>query len=162
MSSLFMLSKRSLLFLATLVVLAFSVSSFAERTQQEQDNIDLVVEFYNVALNDLNAEKALTYLGDTYIQHNPVAQNGPEGLAGFINYLKGQFPQNHNDIKKAYADGDHVFLHVHSKRTPDSRGNAIIDIFRVDDGKIVEHWDVIQEIPAESANDNTMFYGNDG
>ena len=139
------------------LVLSFSAQTFAERTKLEQTNIDLVTEFYNIALNDKNAEKARSYLGDVYIQHNPVAQDGPEGLVGFVNYLKNQFPQNHNEIKKAFADGDYVFLHVLSKRTPDSRGNAIVDIFRLENGKIVEHWDVIQEIPEKSANNNTMF-----
>jgi len=140
-----------------LLLVACSGSATAERSKQEQTNLDLVVEFYNLALNDKNVEKAKTYLGDKYIQHNPVAQDGPEGFVGFINYLKNQFPQNHNEIKQVFVDGDHVFLHVHSKRTPDARGSAIIDIFRLENGKIVEHWDVIQEIPDQSANNNTMF-----
>jgi len=140
-----------------LLLVACSGSATAERSKQEQTNLDLVVEFYNLALNDKNVEKAKTYLGDKYVQHNPVAQDGPEGFVGFINYLKNQFPQNHNEIKQAFVDGDHVFLHVHSKRTPDARGSAIIDIFRLENGKIVEHWDVIQEIPEQSANNNTMF-----
>ena len=145
------------LFCSAFLVLTACSYTFAERTKQEQTNLDLVVEFYNLALNDKNVEKAKTYLGEVYIQHNPVAQDGPEGFVGFINYLKGQFPQNHNEIKAAFVDGDHVFLHVHSKRTPDALGSAIIDIFRVDNGKIVEHWDVIQAIPEQSANNNTMF-----
>lgn len=150
----------NLIFTAKIIMLlAFSASSFGDDhySEVEKENIDLVVKFYNIALNEKNADKAVTYLGDKYIQHNPVAQDGHAGLVGFVNYLKNQFPENNNEIKKVFADHDHVFLHVHSKRTPDSRGNAIIDIFRVENGKIVEHWDVIQEIPEKPANNNTMF-----
>ena len=56
-----------------------------------------------------------------------------------------------------FADGDYVILHVHNVPTPGSRGNAIIDIFKLENGKVVEHWDVRQEIPEQSANSNTMF-----
>lgn len=153
--------KKLLLSTVSTVFIIIASLSHADRSSQEQANIDLVVAFYNLALNDKNVEKAKDYLGDTYIQHNPVAQDGVTGFVGFINYLKSQFPQNHNEIKRAYADGDHVFLHVHSKRQPGDRGSAIIDIFRVADGKIVEHWDVIQAIPEKPANNNTMFYGPD-
>ncbi|TKH34666.1 pyruvate kinase, partial [Bacillus cereus] len=55
------------------------------------------------------------------------------------------------------AEGDTVALHVHSRTNSQDKGVAIVDIFRIKDGKIVEHWDVIQEIPSEAANDNTMF-----
>jgi predicted SnoaL-like aldol condensation-catalyzing enzyme len=56
-----------------------------------------------------------------------------------------------------FADGDYVILHVHAVRVPGTRGNAIVDIFKLENGKIVEHWDVIQEIPGEAANPNGMF-----
>ena len=60
-------------------------------------------------------------------------------------------------LKRIFADGDYVIVHVHAVREPGTRGNAIIDIFRLEDGKVVEHWDVIQPIPEKSANDNGMF-----
>jgi predicted SnoaL-like aldol condensation-catalyzing enzyme len=56
-----------------------------------------------------------------------------------------------------FADGDYVLLHVHRLRTPGTRGDAIVDIFRLENGKIVEHWDIIQPLPEASANANTMF-----
>jgi predicted SnoaL-like aldol condensation-catalyzing enzyme len=127
-------------------------------TQQMQTNKKNVVEFYNAALNEKDFEKASKYLGATYIQHNPVAADGPEGLKGFIAFLKDKFPNNKSDIKRVFADGNYVIVHVHAVRTPGDRGNAIIDIFRLDDsGKVVEHWDAVQPIPEKAANNNGMF-----
>ena len=126
--------------------------------QQMQTNKKNVVEFYNAALNEKDFEKASKYLGATYIQHNPVAADGPEGLKGFIAFLKDKFPNNKSDIKRVFADGNYVIVHVHAVRTPGDRGNAIIDIFRLDDnGKVVEHWDAVQPIPEKAANNNGMF-----
>lgn len=127
--------------------------------QQEERNKRFVTEFYNKALNEKDYEAASQYLGDKYIQHNPVAADGPEGLRGFINFLRSDFPDSHNEIKYAYADGDFVILHVHSVRVPGTLGRAIVDIFRLENGKVVEHWDVIQNVPdpADAQNTNGMF-----
>lgn len=129
------------------------------RTPSEEANIELVQEFYDLALNVKDFDAAAEYLGDKYIQHNPGAADGPEGLRAFVDFLKREFPQAHNEVKRAYADGDFVILHVHSVRTPGTRGRAIVDIFRLENGKVVEHWDVIQDVPdpSEVKNDNTMF-----
>jgi predicted SnoaL-like aldol condensation-catalyzing enzyme len=116
-----------------------------------------VVEFYNQALNEKNFEAASKYLGTRYIQHNPVAADGPEGLKGFIGFLRDKFPQSRSEIKRVFADGDFVILHVHSVREPGTRGRAIIDLFRLENGKIVEHWDVVQDVPEKAANANGMF-----
>jgi len=117
-----------------------------------------VVEFYNAVLNEKDFEKASKYLGATYIQHNPTAPDGPEGLKGFVNFLKEKFPQNKSEIKRVFAEGNYVIVHVHAVREPGTRGNAIIDIFRLDDaGKVVEHWDAVQPIPEKTMNNNTMF-----
>ena len=71
--------------------------------------------------------------------------------------LKEKFPNSRSEIKRVIAEGDLVVLHVHSVREPGQRGRAIVDMFRLENGKIVEHWDVIQDIPEKPANDNTMF-----
>lgn len=125
----------------------------------EEANKKLVLEFYDLAINKKDYDAASNYLGDKYVQHNPTAADGAAGLKGFIDFLKSQFPQQHNEVKHAYADGDFVILHVHSVRTPGTLGRAIVDIFRLENGKVVEHWDVIQDVadPAGAKNSNGMF-----
>ena len=116
-----------------------------------------VVEFYNKALNDKDFEAASRYLGPRYTQHNPSAADGPEGLKAFLGFLRDKFPRSHSEIKRVFAEGDYVILHVHAVREPGTRGRAIVDIFRLENGKIVEHWDVAQDVPEKAANQNGMF-----
>jgi predicted SnoaL-like aldol condensation-catalyzing enzyme len=120
-------------------------------------NKKAVQEFYDFVINKKDFESARKYMGDRYKQHNPLVADGPEGLKAFIEFLKTNFPEARSEIKRVLADGDYVILHVHSIRPPNMRGRAIIEIFRLENGKIDEHWDVIQEIPEESANPNGMF-----
>ena len=120
-------------------------------------NKKAVQEFYDLIINKKDFESARKYMGDRYKQHNPLVADGPEGLKAFIEFLKANFPEARSEIKRVLADGDYVILHVHSIRPPNMRGRAIIEIFRLENGKIDEHWDVIQEIPEESANPNGMF-----
>jgi predicted SnoaL-like aldol condensation-catalyzing enzyme len=120
-------------------------------------NKKIVVDFYEKGLNQKDFDAAAKYFGPRYIQHNPGAGNGPEGFKRLVTFLKEKFPNSHSKIKRVIAEGDLVVLHVHSVREPGERGRAIVDIFKVEDGKIVEHWDVIQDIPEKSANENTMF-----
>lgn len=81
-------------------------------------------------------------------------------LKSYLRWIKDNYPQSHSRVLHTYADGDMVILHVHRVRTPGTRGEAIIDFFRVENGKIAEHWDVIQPIPETAANANGMFYGD--
>ena len=121
---------------------------------------DTVLAFYEAALNDKDVEKAGLYLGDVYLQHNPHVPDGPEGLFRFIRFRRDNYPDARNEVKRVIADGDLVALHVHSVVVPGTPGRAIVDIFRVAEGKVVEHWDVIQEIPVElfpPLNDNGLF-----
>ena len=136
--------------------LLLSGAALAE-TAQERTNKQAVIEFYGKALNDKDFVAASKYLGNRYTQHNPTAADGPEGLKAFIQFLRDKFPQSHSEIVQAFADGDFVILHVHSIRTPGTAGRAIIDISKLDHGKVVEHWDAVQDIPAASANTNGMF-----
>lgn len=124
---------------------------------QLEANKKMVVEFYEKAINDKDFEAASQYLGSRYTQHNPLAADGPEGLKGFLAFLKSNFPQSRSEIKRVFADGDYVILHVHSVREPGTRGRAIVDIFKIENGKVVEHWDAIQDIPETAANSNGMF-----
>jgi len=120
-------------------------------------NKKAVVAFYEKAINQKDFDAASKHLGARYIQHNPVAADGPEGLKGFIGFLRDKFPNSRSEIKRVFAEGDHVIVHVHAVREPGTRGRAIIDIFRLENGKIVEHWDVAQDVPEKAANSNGMF-----
>jgi predicted SnoaL-like aldol condensation-catalyzing enzyme len=115
-----------------------------------------VAEFYDLIINKKDFDSARRFMGDRYKQHNPLVKDGPEGLREFIGFLKTNYPEAKSEIKQIFAEGDYVILHVHSIRTPAVQ-RAIVEIFRLEKGKIDEHWDVIQEIPATSANPNGMF-----
>jgi predicted SnoaL-like aldol condensation-catalyzing enzyme len=125
--------------------------------KQEEQNKKTVAEFYEKAIYQKDFEAASKYIGPRYTQHNPMAADGPGGLKEFIQFLRTKFPGSHNEIKRVFADEDYVVLHVHAVREPGTRGNAIVDIFKLENGKIVEHWDVTQEIPEKAANANGMF-----
>jgi len=124
---------------------------------QLESNKQTAVAFYDAAINQKDYDAAVAYLGAQYKQHNPTAADGAEGLKGFIEFLKNRFPTQKGEIKRVIAEGDLVALHVHSTRGDGTPGRAIVDIFRLEDGKVVEHWDVIQDIPEKPANENGMF-----
>jgi predicted SnoaL-like aldol condensation-catalyzing enzyme len=115
-----------------------------------------VAEFYDLIINKKDFAAARRFMGDRYKQHNPLVKDGPEGLREFIDFLKTNYPEARSEIKQVIAEGDYVVLHVRSIRSAQLQ-RAIIEIFRLENGKIEEHWDVIQEIPATSANENGMF-----
>ncbi|MGW0842023.1 nuclear transport factor 2 family protein [Streptomyces sp. NPDC002787] len=97
------------------------------------------------------------YWGPEYHQHNPNMPDGVEGVrAGLGGYFQ-QFPSLTVSRKRVIAEGDLVAVHSHYVNAPGERGQAVIDLFRVRHGKIVEHWDALQDVPETSANDNTMF-----
>jgi len=115
-----------------------------------------VREYYELAFNEHQPRKAVErYLGDEYIQHNPQAPDGPEAFIGFVE----AFPEVSVDIKRILAEGDIVVTHSLVRfNAQDERGTVAVNFFRLtDDGKIVEHWDVLQPFPEESANDHPMF-----
>jgi predicted SnoaL-like aldol condensation-catalyzing enzyme len=148
---------RTALTLAAVTLALTAQASYAADAQQQEANKKAVVEFYERALNEKDFEAASKYLGPRYTQHNPNAPDGPEGLKTFLQFLKEKFPGSRSEIKRVFADGDYVILHVHAVREPGTRGNAIIDIFKLENGKVVEHWDVVQPIPEKAANSNGMF-----
>jgi predicted SnoaL-like aldol condensation-catalyzing enzyme len=149
---------RMIFAVTALALMAMTPAALAADAKQMEENKKTIAAFYDAVLNQKDFDKASQYLGPRYTQHNPTAANGPEGLKGFINnFLKAKFPNNKSEIKRIFADGDYVIVHVHAVREPGTRGNAIVDIFKLENGKVVEHWDVVQPIPEKAANDNGMF-----
>ena len=98
-----------------------------------------------------------TWVHPDYIQHKPTLPDGREPVISFLEKLIERFPERTFTIHRIVASDDLVFVHYHSQATPDDPGFAVVDMFRVEDCLMVEHWDVVQPVPEESANDNTMF-----
>ena len=125
---------------------------------QLEQNKQVVREWNDLALNQRRPEEAVAkYLGSHYRQHNPGAEDGPEPFIKFVTGFAQTHPGFRMESKRVIAEGDFVVMHGHLIREPGDRGMAVVDIFHLEDGKIVEHWDVVQEIPETAANDNTMF-----
>jgi predicted SnoaL-like aldol condensation-catalyzing enzyme len=143
--------------LAAITMVGAATLAIASNTPREEAHKKIVLDLYDKALNQHDFEAASKHLGPYYKQHNPMAEDGAEGLKKFIEWRKQKFPKARSEIKRVFADGDYVILHVHSVREPGERGVAIVDIFRLENGKVVEHWDVIQAIPEKPANSNGMF-----
>jgi predicted SnoaL-like aldol condensation-catalyzing enzyme len=142
---------------AVVLAIASAASSAVAADAKQEANRKVVLDFYEKGLNQKDADAAIALMGDRYVQHNPNAADGPEGFRKFIGFLKEKFPNSKSEIKRSFVDGDYVILHVHAVREPGTRGNAIIDIFKLENGKIVEHWDAVQPIPETAANSNGMF-----
>jgi predicted SnoaL-like aldol condensation-catalyzing enzyme len=125
---------------------------------QVEANKRIIREWHELAIDQRKPEEAVAkYIGPNYRQHNPGAGNGPEPFIQTVKQLTQIFPELRMEPKRIIAEGDLVVLHSHLILKPGDRGSAVVDIFRLENGKIVEHWDVVQEVPEKSANNNTMF-----
>src|SRR5215469_4594313 len=129
-----------------------SSSTCGQIDSRAKSNCKLVVEFYQAFFNRHEIEAAERALDPSYIQHNPQLPNGRDALVGFFAGYFRDHPRATSEIIHVAASGDLVWLHVHDMEGPRDRGNGVVDIFRVRDGRIVEHWDVIQEVPRKSSN----------
>ncbi len=127
-------------------------------SQDLERNKDTVRQFYDLSFNQRQPEEAVRrYVGGQYRQHNPNAGDGPEPFIGYVKWATTQNPAMRVDFKRFIAEGDLVVVHSHVRPSPEARGRAVIDIVRLENGRIVEHWDVVQDVPEAPKNDNTMF-----
>lgn len=128
------------------------------RTKQEKANLRLVERIYAEVLGPIDSGAVDALFDPGYIQHNPNATTGSQGLKEMLDRAKVKYPEAEHRVKRMLADGDLVAAHVHVIFHPGDVGLAVVDIFRIAHGKIAEHWDVMQPIATAGAkNDNGRF-----
>jgi predicted SnoaL-like aldol condensation-catalyzing enzyme len=117
------------------------------RTARETANLALVEQMYAQVLCPLDAARVERFFRADYRQHSPLAADGAPALKEFLDWAKSRSPAAEHRVKRLFADGDYVIAHVHVIIEPGTAGNAVVDIFRLEDGLIAEHWDVMQPVP---------------
>jgi len=141
------------------ILFAISVqNAFCQENNCEvaANNKKIVVEFYQKLFGDKDISVIDQYIVEDYIQHNPIAADGRQALKEIANKWIANQPKTQVDFQKVVADGDLVFLHIKTKSFS-GKDQSLVDIFRLKNGKIVEHWDIMQEVPEKSANPHPMF-----
>ncbi len=122
-----------------------------------EQNKKNAIAFYRIAYHGNPAEAVERYVGKEYIQHNPAVADGPQGFIDYFERMHREYPNKSIDFVRSIAEGNLVALHTRQV-WPANHEYVTMDFFRFDDqGKICEHWDVIQQIPPTSANPNKMF-----
>jgi predicted SnoaL-like aldol condensation-catalyzing enzyme len=132
-------------------------NSASSRTPEEQRNLDHVLGMFRNVLQPLDADQVDRYISPDYIQHSPMAAPGRDSLKAFLRMVRAASPNSSQRLLRAFVDADHVILHYHVKKDPEDRGFVVMDIFRLTDGMVIEHWDCVQDVPAHSPNPIAMF-----
>ena len=126
-------------------------------TRKELANLRLVRRIYDEVLGPIDSGAVDALFDPGYIQHNPNAATGSQGLKEMLDRAKVKYPHAEHRVKRMLVDGDLVAVHVHVIFHPGDEGFAVVDIFRIEHGKIAEHWDVMQPITGSSKNNNGRF-----
>lgn len=116
------------------------------RTPEEETNLALVLAMFEQVLTPMDSSAVDRFISADYIQHNQLAEPGREGLKRFLDMIRAETPEAVHEVKRALVDGNLVTVHYHVRRWPNDNGWAVIDIFRIEDGLIAEHWDVMQDV----------------
>jgi predicted SnoaL-like aldol condensation-catalyzing enzyme len=120
--------------------------------------LEVVDQFIDLFYRKKEVRKAFeSWVHPDYIQHKPTLPDGRDAVINFLEELLERHPGRIFTVYRVIASDDLVAVHYHSQATPEDLGFAVVDIFRVEDCRMVEHWDVVQPVPEQSANDNTMF-----
>jgi predicted SnoaL-like aldol condensation-catalyzing enzyme len=127
------------------------------RTPQEETNLKLVLDMFAEVLNPMDSGAVERFISPDYIQHSQLAPPGRDALKTFLDMIREKTPEAVHDVKRAFVDGDHVIVHYHVRRWPGDMGWAVIDIFRIENGMIAEHWDVLQDLPESGPNPISPF-----
>lgn len=148
----------------TILILMFFQACENPKTTLEQTNLDQAIYCMEILenRNDLEPSERIEILRNEcyckdFVEHSPHIEGGRDGLLKLLEKRYKKYPELSMSIKRSASDGDLVWLHLHVKHTPDAIGRAAVQIFRMKDGKVAEHWGVGQAIPEESKNTNTMF-----
>ncbi|WP_419419564.1 nuclear transport factor 2 family protein [Legionella sp. D16C41] len=152
----------SIILLLTSIVVSANLSNSIGTNGFNINNLERnkqnVIAFYDLMFNKNSPAEAIAkYVGDTYIQHNPHVKDGKKGFIDYFNRMAKDYPGKKVTFKKVIAEKNMVVLHC-LQEWPGDKNYAAIDIFRLsNEGKILEHWDVLQEVPSNSKNENSMF-----
>jgi predicted SnoaL-like aldol condensation-catalyzing enzyme len=124
---------------------------------EERANLELVLAMFREVLNPMDSGAVDRFIAEDYVQHNQSVAPGRQPLKDFLDVIRKRTPEAVHDVKRAFADGDHVVVHYHVRRWPGDLGWAVIDIFRLENGKVAEHWDVMQDVVEGGPNPNSPF-----